>query len=52
VPLSKPPSQVCTPWSLLSAARLPVIIDAQRALLTVTVRAGGARFIPSDFSSD
>lgn len=30
----------------------PVIIDAQRALLSAAVAAGTPRFIPSDFSSD
>lgn len=37
--------------SAVSGAR-PVIVDAQRALLTAAVAAGVPRFIPSDYSGD
>lgn len=37
--------------SAVSGVR-PVIVDAQRALLTATVEAGVPRFIPSDYSAD
>jgi uncharacterized protein YbjT (DUF2867 family) len=37
--------------SAVSGTR-PVIVDAQRALLTATVAAGVPRFLPSDYSAD
>jgi uncharacterized protein YbjT (DUF2867 family) len=37
--------------SAVSGTR-PVVVDAQRALLTAAVNAGVGRFIPSDYSSD
>jgi uncharacterized protein YbjT (DUF2867 family) len=37
--------------SVLSGTR-PVIVDAQRVLLQAAVRAGVARFVPSDYSAD
>lgn len=44
-------SGVDTVISAVSGAR-PVIVDAQRALLAAAVKAGVARFIPSDYSAD
>ena len=51
VTLSAALTGVETVVSALSGTR-PVIVDAQRVLLDASVRAGVARFIPSDYSAD